>query len=64
MRVVRLPGNERRSLHEKRRIAVVFWRSQSLLERSMWDVWPSPTLLKERKFQRISAGWDIVREQS
>lgn len=46
------------------RDAVVFWSSQYFLERSMWDGWPSPTLLKGRKVQRISPGRHIARQQS
>lgn len=55
---------EEASIKKWNRAAVVFWRSQRFLERSMWDRWPSPTLLKGRKLQRISPGRQIIWEQS
>lgn len=57
LRVMRLPDNERDNLYEKKkenRAAVVCWRSQCLLERSMWDRWPSATLRNWKKLQDFS----------
>lgn len=46
------------------RMAVVFWRFQCFFGRIMWDKWPSPILLKDRKLHRIFPGKHIIRERA